>query len=640
MAHNGGRSQIGHNFPGSGAFAYLNVLKDAEWWVYGASGELALDPSQVNSDGYPTTVPGPGTLYTAAPMPSQSERPGDYVFKWTGTATFSLHFGSGRLVSGSLSGTNGRAVFTPTDSPTAGAIYIALTAVTTLTQMVCCHVDDEGLLDAGEVFGTRFLDILRAGNWGAQRFMQWQVNNVAMLTAWSDRRPTTYFSYRCDEYRPSMFTGTTSIVSSNVYTAPLAGYTLTDKAHAIVKFHSTASSTTYQLAINSTAAKPLRNQYGATLSVANSTVPYAGQVGFVVYDSTLDCYLKDGGDLGTYNKALTNGVPVEVMVDLANVTSSHPWFCLPYLGVEGDFMGQLATYAASTLSAGLVPRFECCNELWNTAGGFYSTPFAINQANAWWGAGDDYNNWYGRALAKMGAAVASTYAFDSTRYQIVCGVQTYGVIDSSADARLESPKYSSSGAAPASSFATHVAVANYWAPFYYNTATETAQADLYAIGQSGQIVEQYVTELQYSQAAFTQGNAAVRWVAWKDWADSYGLRLNAYEGGFSPDYIDGQTNNNALREAAKAIASVSTLTTGLYDAFVNAGGEFPSHYVLSGADVIWSLFDADIYATPSPQYDAICAYNEAQSAPNTLLNPLLIANKGYVGSPFMSQRGR
>lgn len=59
------------------------------------------------------------------------------------------------------------------------------------------------------------------------------------------------------------------------------------------------------------------------------------------------------------------GVPLEVMVQLANEVPCHPWFNMP-IGATDQYVTNFATLACSLLNSSLIPRVEASNELWNT----------------------------------------------------------------------------------------------------------------------------------------------------------------------------------------------------------------------------------------------------------------------------------
>ena len=98
--HNGGKSQTNLNSLGNGEFPFMNVLKMAGNWdsrliasVYG--------PDKLDANGYPTSLYSNGAT-AIVKVPTQSQRPGNYIYTWDGTGTVQLS-GGGDILSGTAS---------------------------------------------------------------------------------------------------------------------------------------------------------------------------------------------------------------------------------------------------------------------------------------------------------------------------------------------------------------------------------------------------------------------------------------------------------------------------------------------------------------------------------------------------------
>ena len=92
--------------------------------------------------------------------------------------------------------------------------------------------------------------------------------------------------------------------------------------------------------------------------------------------------------------------------------------------------------------------------------------------------------------------------------------------------------------------------------------------------------------------------------------------FGAYTSGGNSQWVNSLTYINVLRKAGKNAPNLQGYLYGNltgnksnYQNFLNAGGEFPSCYMLAGSNQVWSLFDPNIYATPSTQFAAIKAFN-------------------------------
>ncbi|SEO00708.1 hypothetical protein SAMN04490248_1014 [Salinihabitans flavidus] len=84
------------------------------------------------------------------------------------------------------------------------------------------------------------------------------------------------------------------------------------------------------------------------------------------------------------------GVPVEVMVRLANLVGADPWFCMPHLA-DDDFVRRFADYVRDSLDPKLKTYVEYSNELWNFI--FPQAQWANTQAAERWGEGAAPDAW-------------------------------------------------------------------------------------------------------------------------------------------------------------------------------------------------------------------------------------------------------
>lgn len=76
------------------------------------------------------------------------------------------------------------------------------------------------------------------------------------------------------------------------------------------------------------------------------------------------------------------GVPVEVMVQLANQTGTDPWFNIPAKATDA-YVQSFATYVRDHLDPGLTAHVEYSNETWNKS--FSQTEWMDTQAKELWG---------------------------------------------------------------------------------------------------------------------------------------------------------------------------------------------------------------------------------------------------------------
>jgi len=101
------------------------------------------------------------------------------------------------------------------------------------------------------------------------------------------------------------------------------------------------------------------------------------------------------------------GVPVEVMVGLANELGIDPWFNMPHLADDGYVTG-FATYVHGALAPRLTAHVEFSNEVWNWQ--FAQTAWADEQAQARWGEADKGMQFYGTRAAEVAALWSEVFA--------------------------------------------------------------------------------------------------------------------------------------------------------------------------------------------------------------------------------------
>lgn len=93
------------------------------------------------------------------------------------------------------------------------------------------------------------------------------------------------------------------------------------------------------------------------------------------------------------------GVPLTVMVDLANELDAHPWFNVPHLA-DDALVWKMAKTVFDTLEPELVAHVEYSNEVWNFI--FEQARWAAAQAETRWGDQDDgWMQFYGFRAAQV-----------------------------------------------------------------------------------------------------------------------------------------------------------------------------------------------------------------------------------------------
>ena len=600
---NGGRSQVNLNsLQIGGDYPFLNCLKNAQSWTLLDNSGLP-DPSSLDSNGYPISI-SHGGVYTNFYVPSQASRPGNYVVTWSGNGTVFVGMAH-TTVSGNTTSSNGSGRYVFSTTATEFLIGISSIGNPYITNLQVFHANDEAALTAGLVFGQQFVARLKQANFGVIRFLNWQNGNTTNVTTWATRKPVTYVFYSGPEFRSTLYAGLTTNAGT-AYTATLPGFALADKATVTIKFNASCNGPC-TLNVNGTGNINVLSEYATALSSGGNSYPVGGMLATLVYEATLQAWIKQGGDSAMGGMGLNNGCPPELMVQLCAQVGAHPHFVTPPLAIDPatDFIPSLAAYCRANGPSWMIPRFEGPNECWNAAAGFYQTYYAMAKATAY-GWGSDINNWYGKVMSVLGQAVSTAYGGDRTKYQVLCGVwsgqgQSVGGTVG-CNPRLASTLYLAQSAppqspytkTPASDWVTHICCAQYYSPSEYGTAQEATDAAAYAAAAGNptlqaSIATAYANTANSGSGAITLAQVAIWYANWKAWALSFGItKMCGYEGGYSPDFTSyGTSQVDQLRAASKLSPLLSTLTTINYNNFVGLSdssftAEFPSCFQLSG----------------------------------------------------------
>jgi IPT/TIG domain len=116
------------------------------------------------------------------------------------------------------------------------------------------------------------------------------------------------------------------------------------------------------------------------------------------------------------------GVPVEIMVQLANRLQADPWFNMPHQATP-EYMEAFATYVRDHLNPQLKIYIEHSNEVWN--GTFPQHEYAKEQARQRWknSSDDGYMQWHGMRTAQMCESWKRVFAGQTDRVHCTLGTQ-------------------------------------------------------------------------------------------------------------------------------------------------------------------------------------------------------------------------
>ena len=116
-----------------------------------------------------------------------------------------------------------------------------------------------------------------------------------------------------------------------------------------------------------------------------------------------------------------NGVPMEIMVALANELKADPWFTLPHLAND-DLVRTYAQIAHDQLDPALKAQVEYSNEVWNWQ--FAQARWAEEQGIARWGRDKTWVQFYGLRAAQVMGIWSDVFKDAPSRLTRIVSVQT------------------------------------------------------------------------------------------------------------------------------------------------------------------------------------------------------------------------
>ena len=372
---------------------------------------------------------------------------------------------------------------------------------------------------------------------------------------------------------------------------------------------------------------------------------------FMDWKETNDSTLRDWSDRPTVDAyTYQGGVPVEVMVDLANTTGTEPWFNIPWDANE-TYIREFATYVRDNLNPDLRAHIEMSNEVWNWM--FGQARDAADSAQERFGQdlGDGWMQEYGARSAEMAQVLDSVYAGAEDRLVKVIATHTYW--PGLEEPALEAPAWqalSPANDAPYLSFDTY-AITGYFgnslgtdekAPAVLEwIARSEAQArqDAAAQGLSGAAANAYFAEHRFDLAedlavrelrdGSVTGNAGDSlqglfdlFAYHKSVADAHGLDLVMYEGGTHVVGIGQWVSNEVLTEFFAHLNysdGMGQLYTELLEGWEAAGGTLFNAFVDVAGSSQWGSWGSLRHLEDSTaRHDAVVTFMESHPAPASM----------------------
>jgi hypothetical protein len=343
----------------------------------------------------------------------------------------------------------------------------------------------------------------------------------------------------------------------------------------------------------------------------------------------------------------TEGVPVEVMVELANTTGSEGWFNIPWHADE-TYIREFATYVRDHLNPDLRAHIELSNEVWNWMFEQAQDSARASQERFGQDLGDGWVQEYAARSAEMARILDEVYAGAEDRLVKVITTHTYwpGLEDSILDAPAWQA-LSAANAAPYLSFDTY-AITGYFGNSLGTDAKagtvlewiaeseEQARQEASAQGLSGAAAAAYVAEHRYDLAVSLavqelrdgsvtgNGEDSLQGLFelfryHKSVADAHGLDLVMYEGGTHVASVGNWVGNETLTEFFAHLNysdGMGQLYEELLAGWEAAGGTLFNAFVDVSRPSQWGSWGSLRHLEDSSaRHDAIVDFMESHPAP-------------------------
>ena len=304
---------------------------------------------------------------------------------------------------------------------------------------------------------------------------------------------------------------------------------------------------------------------------------------------------------------VSKGVPLELMIDIANRLNTEPWFCLPHQAND-DYIKQFA----STVKANLNPRLrawvEYSNEVWN--GGFEQNAYAAKQglslkfSDKPWEAAWKYTAHRSMQIFNIWQQVFGHEAVDKDKDD----KHIHFVRVLAAQAAYSEVAEQILSVEQAAKQADVLAIA----PYIHLSVPTNAEDGIIDI-----VVANWSLDKLFDHLNKVIVPMSVQWIQGnKKVADQSGLKLVAYEAGQHLVGVAGAENNEQLTQLflkANADARMGELYRQYFSAWAHNGGDLLCHYNSVG---VWSKWGSwgllqNYNDKPTPKFKAVIDWANA-----------------------------
>jgi hypothetical protein len=324
------------------------------------------------------------------------------------------------------------------------------------------------------------------------------------------------------------------------------------------------------------------------------------------------------------------GVPIEVMVDLANRVGADPWFTVPHMADDALVL-IMAEAVRDRLDLRLQSYVEYSNEMWNFI--FPQTHWAVQKAKERWGedaAPDAWMQFTGMRAAQVMDIWSDVFA-DQAEDRLVRVVATHTGWPGLEEGLLDAPLWQAEAAgnrAPVTRFDAY-AVTGY---FGHEMGTdEVASQILDSLDEGEEVAVREVTRALRDGSLKELTTEIFPYHA--DLAARHGMRLIMYEGGTHVVGLGEWTENQRLTDFFTSYnysPEMAAIYTDLLAGWDAAGGTLFNAFVDVAPASRWGSWGHLRHLDDSnPRWDVLMAYNAGGGvdwetrAPGTFANGII-----------------
>lgn len=323
------------------------------------------------------------------------------------------------------------------------------------------------------------------------------------------------------------------------------------------------------------------------------------------------------------------GVPLEVMLELANRLEVDPWFNIPHRA-DSEYIRKFATLVRSRLDSDLNVYVEHSNEVWNWQ--FAQAHDARDMGEKRWGdEGNAYLQWHGMRTAQIcDTFKQQVFTRNPRRVKCVLGVQT--AWRGAQTAMLECPLWVAEGNKPChQSGLDYLAITTYFEGGLNgprrsdaNPAAHTNLLRSWLREPDGGMAKAFeqLTDGRHLRSieplADYRGLEAElrdRFAYWNTSAEQYGLGLVAYEGGqhitANGHALEGDRAIQDFHIALNRHPRMKEIYASMLNLWQESGGELHVHFVDIAAPSKWGSWGAleHLNQPTSPKWEALNEFN-------------------------------